>query len=208
MILIGQYDSPFVRRVAVAMRLYGIGYDHRPWSVFGDAERIAVYNPLLRVPTLVLDDGEVLIDSAAILDHLDQTAGPDQLLIPRFGPQRRRALKLCALATGAADKAVALIYDRVLHENPSAFLADRVASQIAAALTALETDRAAHATEFWFGARIGHADIAAACAIRFIAEAHPALFDPLRWPALAAHAAVCEALPAFQAATQPFIPPR
>src|SRR5690242_660026 len=70
MILIGQYDSPFVRRVAIALRLYGIGYEHRPWSTFGDAERIAPFNPLRRVPTLVLDDGEVLIESGAILDHL------------------------------------------------------------------------------------------------------------------------------------------
>ena len=57
MILIGQYDSPFVRRTAIAMRLYGLGYEHRPWSTFGDAEKIRPYNPLLRVPTLVLDDG-------------------------------------------------------------------------------------------------------------------------------------------------------
>ena len=54
MILIGQFDSPFVRRVAITMRLYGIVFEHRPWSTFGDAERIAAYNPLRRVPTLVL----------------------------------------------------------------------------------------------------------------------------------------------------------
>ena len=63
MILIGQYDSPFVRRVAIAFRLYAMAYEHRPWSTFGDAERIAQYNPLRRVPALVLDDGEVLIES-------------------------------------------------------------------------------------------------------------------------------------------------
>jgi glutathione S-transferase len=67
MILIGQYDSPFVRRVAIALRLYGIGFEHRPWSTFGDAEKIAPYNPLRRVPTLVLDGGEALIESTIIL---------------------------------------------------------------------------------------------------------------------------------------------
>ena len=72
MILIGQYNSPFVRRVAIALRLYGIAYEHRPWSTFGDAERIAPFNPLRRVPTLVLDDGEALIESGAILDYLDE----------------------------------------------------------------------------------------------------------------------------------------
>ena len=46
-ILIGQYDSPFVRRVAIAMRLYGMAFEHRPWSVFGDAEKLAEVNPLV-----------------------------------------------------------------------------------------------------------------------------------------------------------------
>ena len=59
MILIGQYDSPFVRRVGIALRLYGMAFEHRPWSVFGDADKIRVLNPLVRVPTLVLEDGEV-----------------------------------------------------------------------------------------------------------------------------------------------------
>ncbi len=76
MILIGQFDSPFVRRVAIAMRLYGLSFEHRPWSVFGDAEKIAHYNPLMRVPTLVLGTGEVLIESHAILDALDHLAPP------------------------------------------------------------------------------------------------------------------------------------
>ena len=78
MILIGQYDSPFVRRVAIAMRLYGIAFEHRPWSTFGDADKIAPFNPLRRVPTLVLDDGEALIESAMILDYLDDRRRPRQ----------------------------------------------------------------------------------------------------------------------------------
>lgn len=85
MFLIGQYDSPFVRRVAIAMRLYGIPFEHRPWSTFGDADKIAPYNPLRRVPTLVLDSGEALIESTAILDYLDETVGPDKAMLPARG---------------------------------------------------------------------------------------------------------------------------
>jgi glutathione S-transferase len=81
MILIGQYDSPFVRRVAIALRLYGLPFEHRPWSTFGDADKIAPFNPLRRVPTLVLDDGEALIESMAILDYLDELVGPDKAMI-------------------------------------------------------------------------------------------------------------------------------
>jgi hypothetical protein len=117
MILIGQYDSPFVRRVAIAMRLYGMTYEHRPWSVFGDAERLAAFNPLRRVPTLVLDDGAALVESGAILDWLDEQVGRDRALIPASGVARRDALRVCGLASGLADKAVSLVYERVIHER-------------------------------------------------------------------------------------------
>src|SRR5690242_16922876 len=89
MILIGQYDSPFVRRVAIALKLYDIAYEHRPWSTFGDADRIAPFNPLRRVPTLVLDNGESLIESAAILDYLDELMGPSRGMIAESGEPRR-----------------------------------------------------------------------------------------------------------------------
>ncbi|CAO3353011.1 glutathione S-transferase family protein [Azospirillum palustre] len=204
MILIGQYDSPFVRRVAIALRLYGMAYEHRPWSVFSDAAEIARFNPLKRVPTLVLADGEVLIESGAILDHLDEVAGPDRALIARQGPERRRSLKLSALATGLADKAVSLVYERVLHKERSDLWMERCTGQIGAVLDVLEADRAAAAGPWWFGDRIGHADIAAGCALRFVGEAHPAVFDRSRWPVLAAHSDACEAMAEFKAVVQPF----
>ncbi len=204
MILIGQYDSPFVRRVAVALRLYGVAYEHRPWSVFGDAEELAAYNPLRRVPTLVLDDGEVLIESSAILDAIDDMVGRERALIPASGPARRKALTVCALATGLADKAVALVYERVLHERNTPVWTERCRSQIGGVLDVLEADRAARPTPYWFGDAIGHADIAIACALRFVREAHPDVVDPSSHPALAAHAARCEALAPFQAVQQAF----
>jgi glutathione S-transferase len=208
MILIGQYDSPFVRRVAIALALYKMPYDHRPWSTFDDAAQIAAFNPLRRVPTLVLDDGDVLIESGAILDWLDEQAGQARALIPRQGLARRQALKVCALATGLGDKAVSLVYERALHDQTSAVWQARCETQIAAVLDALEADRIKHATPFWFGDLIGHADIAVACVLRFLREAHPGVFDASRWPALDAHAVRCEGMPAFQAAAQVFLPPR
>src|SRR3982074_1099625 len=112
MILIGQYDSPFTRRVAIALRLYGLAFEHRPWSTFGEGDKIAPYNPLRRVPTRVLDNGEALIESTAILDYLDELAGPEKAVIAARGPERRHALKICALATGLGDKGVSLLYRR------------------------------------------------------------------------------------------------
>lgn len=208
MILIGQYDSPFVRRVAVALRLYGLQYEHRPWSTFRDAEKIAVYNPLLRVPTLVLDNGEALVDSTAILDHLDEFTGPDRRLIPSHGASRREALKVCALACGLCDKMVSLVYERLLHETTSAVWVARCETQIGGVLDALEADRARLSSLFWFGEQPGHADVAVACALRFLAEAHPAIHALRRWPGLAAHAARCEDMGVFRAVVQRFDPPK
>jgi glutathione S-transferase len=208
MILIGQYDSPFVRRVAIAMRIYGVAFEHRPWSTFGDGDKIAPYNPLRRVPTLVLDNGEVLIESTAILDHLDEHVGPARAMIAAKGEPRRYALKICALATGLADKAVSLVYERVLRkEQVSKIWVERCQTQIGGVLEVLEKERARVTSPFWFGAAIGHADIAVACVLRFLNEAHPHLFDAARYPALADHAARCEAMEVFQEIVQPLIPP-
>lgn len=205
MILIGQYDSPFVRRVAIAMRLYGMPFEHRPWSVFGDAEKIAQYNPLMRVPTLVLNTGEALIESHAILDALDQLAPPALAMMPAGGAERREAMKVCALATGLADKAVSLVYETVIHNRATPAWVDRCLSQIAGCLNELERSRTARTSPWWFGQAIGHADVTVACVLRFLGDAHPGLFDLSEgWPMLAAHAARCESLPPFQEIQQAF----
>jgi glutathione S-transferase len=207
MFLIGQYDSPFVRRTAIALKLYGIAFEHRPWSTFGDADRIAPYNPLRRVPTLVLDDGEALIDSTAILDYLDELVGEAKAMIASRGPERRKHLKICALATGLGDKSVSLVYERVLREEQLKLWVERCEAQISGVLDVLEQERASVATPYWFGEAIGHADVAVACVLRFTGEAHLHLFTAARYPALAAHAARCEALPPFREVMQPFAPP-
>ncbi len=207
MILIGQYDSPFVRRVGIALRLYDMAFEHRAWSIFSNADQVQGFNPLIRVPNLILDDGDVLIDSAVIIDYLDRTARKDQVLFPRHEPARHRALKVAALACGLADKAVSLFYERTLHDKASAIWEQRCLSQIAATLAVLETDRAALSTPWWFGEKPGHADIAVACVLRHATEAHPGTITLFPYPALAAHAAASEALPVFLATQQAFIPP-
>lgn len=208
MFLIGQYDSPFVRRVAIALRLYGLAFEHRPWSTFGDADQIAPYNPLRRVPTLVLDDGEALIESMIILDYLDDLVGADKAMLPRGGVERRKHLRICALASGLGDKAVSLLYERVLRKEQLALWVERCQAQIGDVLKVLEAERARVTTPYWLGDRIGHADVAVACVVRFTREAHPQLFDAARYPALAAHSERCEALAPFKEIVQPLAPPK
>jgi glutathione S-transferase len=207
MILIGQYDSPFVRRVGIALTLYGLPFSHQPWSTFSDADKLRPYNPLTRVPTLVLDTGEALIESHAILDYLDSLVPADRALFPQTEPARHRALKVAALATGLGDKAVSLFYEKLLHKEVSEVWVNRCRAQIVAVLAVLEADRASRATDFWFGDRMGHADIVVATVLGFGVEAHPGLISLAAFPGLNAHAARLEALPVFQTIKQVFIPP-
>lgn len=207
MILIGMYDSPFVRRVAIAMRLYGMDYEHRPWSVFRDMDKVAAVNPLVRVPTLVLDDGEMLLESAAILDALDDMAGRDRALMPAAGVERRRHMRICALACGMGDKVVSLIYERAIHDRQTPDWVDRCRAQIAGALDALEADRAGLAKPYWFGETIGHADIAVTCMLSLAVESLGFDLSTARWPALAQHRDACEARAEFRAIHQEFFAP-
>jgi glutathione S-transferase len=207
MLLIGQYDSPFVRRAAIALRLYGIAFEHRPWSSFGDAEKIRPYNPLTRVPTLVLDDGETIIESHAILDFADGLVPAGKRMFPASGEERRRAMRVASLATGMGDKLVSLFYEQRLHEQASDVWVARCRQQIGAALDVLEADRSSRPGTWWFGEKIGHADIAVACVLRFAREVHSGTIDFPPYPALLAHCEKAEALPVFVEISQPFIPP-
>lgn len=205
--LIGQYDSPFVRRVGIALELYGVSFDHLPWSTFRDWQQFAVHNPLRRVPALVLDGGEALIDSGAIIDYLDGEYGGNQPLLARSGPARRAALRRIALACGIADKAVSFFYARLFSTELDPAFVTRCEAQITDGLAVLDAECANCASDWWHGAAPGHDDIAAACVARFLSEAYPRLVDLSATPHLARHCAAAEALPAFGKISQAFIPP-
>lgn len=205
LILIGQYDSPFVRRVGLALTLYDLPFEHRPWSVFGDAARIAALNPLTRVPTLVLEDGLVLTDSHMMLDYLDSLVVDP--MFPRAEPERHHALRIATLACGLAEKAVSLFYERRLHDTVSDHWVSRCEAQIRGVASRLEAERGNRTDPFWFGPEIGHADIALACALRFAGDAHPGLLHRAACPRLWEDAAALEETEPFRRISQPFIPP-
>lgn len=207
MILIGQYDSPFVRRVGIALMLYDLPFEHWPWSTFGDADRLQAYSPLLRVPVLVADDGDILLDSHSIIDHVDGLVPSGSTMLPTDEPARRRAMKSVSLATGISDKAVSLFYENVLHDHPSTQWIERCKRQIEAALATLELEGSRRATAFWSGERIGHADIAIGAMLDHLIAAHPDFVDLEQYPALREHADLLRAMPVFQSIYQPFIPP-
>jgi glutathione S-transferase len=197
-ILVGQYDSPVTRRVAVALHHYGIPFTRDTRSIFGDAEAVGKVSPLTRIPALVLDDGEVLIDSAAILDHLDELAG-DRALCPAAGPIRRQILQMTALAQGTLEKAAAVVYERHFHPpaHQSQDWLTRCLGQTRAGLDAL-TSRLSG--PYACGAHLNHADVMITTLIWYMQDRMDEVLSPTNHAPLIALAQHCETLPAFRAA--------
>ncbi|MGB7286880.1 MAG: glutathione S-transferase family protein [Salaquimonas sp.] len=207
MILIGQYDSSYVRRVAIALEHYNLPFEHRPWSVFGDADRIQAYNPLIRVPTLVLDNGDVLTECTTILLEIERMAHGENSLLPLNETNRRHCMSVMALAGGLADKGVSLFYEMQLHDTISDIWRDRCRSQILATVNVLEVDRSSREGNYWFGERMSHADIAVAASMLHVIASLPDILSGIVFPALSSHCDQMEALPIFRKIFQEFIPP-
>lgn len=207
MILIGMFDSPFTRRVAISATLLGVAFEHRNWSVGRDFDRIREYSPLGRVPVLVLDEGRALCESALILDWLDQQAGPEHALLPAHGEARLEALQLMALATGVADKGIHTVIERAFRpeEKRHQPWLDRCLVQVRGALAELDAACAARPGRWLVGDAMTQADITVACYVTYVSEAVPLPLDT--YPALRAHVERCEALPVFRRFYAPFFTP-
>ncbi len=103
MILVGQFDSPFVRRVALALNHYGMPFERRVLSVFQDFDAMLSINPLGKVPSLILADGEIIYDSRAILEVLEGLAPSDRRLTPSAPARHREMLRIEAVGLGLAE---------------------------------------------------------------------------------------------------------
>jgi glutathione S-transferase len=208
MILIGMFDSPFVRRVAVSLRLLEVPFEHRNWSVGRDFELIRQFNPLGRVPTLVQPDGEALIDSNAILDFLDDAAGPERALLPPSGHERRRALHIVSLARGAADKGLLLLDEPILRPQAKSFepRIDRARTQMHGALAELDRLAQTRVGDWMVAGRMTQADITLTCVFGFLCEALQLGQSWGLYPGLTALSARCEGLPAFRELRAKFTP--
>jgi glutathione S-transferase len=140
--LIGMLDSPYVRRVAVSLQLLGIPFEHRSISVFRQFPEFRAINPVVKAPTLICDDGTVLMDSTLILDYAETLAPAARSLMPRTVLERQTALRIIGLALAAAEKAVQIIYERNLRpaEKRHEPWVERVTGQLLEAYGALESE--------------------------------------------------------------------
>ena len=139
--LVGPWISGFTRRTGITMKLLGIPFEHLSLDAYVDREEIRRYSPMGKVPALVLDNGEALIDSAGIIDVLYELAGPHSALIPPSGAARLKALQLIGIGINIYPKLTAL-YEESLrpqsHQLPSVF--ERLAEQAIIGLKLLEAE--------------------------------------------------------------------
>jgi glutathione S-transferase len=205
--LVGLLRSPYVRRTAVSLNAMGMPFELDAVPVFDKPELVTRYNPLTRVPALVLDDGEALIDSSVILDALDEMAGPDKRLTPVAGPARRHVLKLVTVALGAVDKAVWSAYEYRFRPEEKVHTpwVRHNDGQVIAGFTYLDAITAGLGDGQWIAGtdKMSQADITAAVGFTFAGLVRPNLGLAEKAPNLAKFVARCEALPPFKAAEIP-----
>lgn len=202
--LLGMLDSPYVRRVAISLKMLDMTFEHLPLSVFSAFDKVQTINPVVKVPTLVTDDGVVLMDSGLILDYLDRLAAPHQTLLPSDLKTYAQAQKITGIALAACEKAVQAVYEYGLRptEKQHQPWLDRVHGQLNAALGLLEQE-AKNAHPWLFGDTPLQADITTAVAFRFAFGKLPDHIHANHYPALSAFSAQAEANPAFQAYPYP-----
>jgi glutathione S-transferase len=157
----------------------------------------------------VQPDGEALIESTAILDLLDESAGPERALIPRAGKDRRAALRILAIATGAAEKGVTQLFESAFRppEKRHRPWVERCHTQMHAALAELNRLCQARVGDWLIGNRMTQADITATCVYTFLVEALSMDRAAFAYPGLAAIAERCEALPEFRSVRAEWLPP-
>jgi glutathione S-transferase len=199
--LIGMLDSPYVRRVAISLQFMGLRFTHDPLSVFRTFEQFRKVNPVVKAPTLVCDDGVVLMDSTLILDYATALAGPGKSLMPAGLAERQHALRIIGLALTACEKSVQLVYENLQRpeEKRHEPWATRVTLQLVAAYELLETELTRRPMRSDRGS-MDQAGISMAVAWRFTREMVPQAVPAAGLPRIAAFCAAAETLPEFQAA--------
>ena len=199
--LIGMLDSPYVRRVAIALIMAKTPFIHRPISLFRHIDQFSKFNPLLKAPTLLTNDDVTLMDSSVILDYLAGLDPRIAALAPTTArqPQRLAALRATALALTVMEKTVQRHYESMLRsaEKQDGPWIDRVTEQLSAGLSALDVELPGSG---WIAGELGVADITTVCAFGFTHSLLADVVDTGRYPNLGAFSARAEALPAFRAA--------
>jgi glutathione S-transferase len=199
--LIGMLDSPYVRRVAISLQLLDLPFAHQSLSVFSTFAQFQAINPVVKAPSLVCDDGEVLMDSTLILEWAEALAAPRKSLIPADLAERQHALCVIGLALAACEKSVQIFYERLLRppEMRHEPWVTRITGQLLAAYDGLESELKRRPLAFT-SSTINQAGVSAAVAWQFTQQVLPEIVPLENYPALRKFSSRAEALPEFTAA--------
>jgi glutathione S-transferase len=198
--LIGMLDSPYVRRTAISLRLLGIHFEHRPVSVFSTFETFQKINPVVKAPSLVCEDGTVLMDSTLILEYAEALAS-GRTLMPTGIKQRQQELRVLGLALAACEKAVQIVYERNLRpvEKQHKPWLTRISGQLLAAYAELEAE--VRNRELGASSKnISQAGVTTAVVWQFTQSMHADIVIAKNYPSLQAFSQRAERLPEFLAA--------
>lgn len=199
--LIGMLDSPYVRRVAVSLQLLDVQFEHQSLSVFSTYDQFRQINPVVKAPTLVDDDGAVLMDSTLILQYAEALARPSARRTPTMPTELFRSQRLLGLALAACDKAVQIVYERRVRpaEKLHQPWVDRVSQQMLAALDMLEAEQIKQPLDVTSDT-IAPPGVMIAVTWHFIQQMLPDVVAAANYPALVDYSRQAEALPEFKAA--------
>jgi glutathione S-transferase len=199
--LIGNFLSPYVRRVAVSLNILEVPYELEELFVFKEPEMVRRHNPLVRIPVLILDDGAVLVESGAILDEIDHMVDPEQCLTPSGGLERRRVVQTAAIAVACAEKAQWAFYEGRVRpaEKIHTPWIEHNENQVLGGFEHLNAAASKIDAGGWIAGtpKITQADVTTAVAYTFANTIRPKLRLAERFPELSRFARRCEALPAF-----------
>ncbi|OIP08117.1 MAG: glutathione S-transferase [Betaproteobacteria bacterium CG2_30_68_42] len=169
--LIGSFTSPYVRKVRIVLAEKKIDYEFVEESPSAPGSRVPLYNPLGKVPVLVLDDESTLFDSRVIVDYLDNSA-PNNRLIPTSNRERAQVRRWEALADGVCDAAALIVMEsrRPEGERSPAWV-ERQRGKVLRAVHAMSEELAEQA--WYHGPNMSLADIATGVSLGYLAFRFP-----------------------------------
>lgn len=196
--LIGMLDSPYVRRVAISLDVLGVPFEHSAVSVFVNFDEFQRINPVVKAPTLVFDDGEVMMDSSLILQYLDRAFSTSETLWSSSPGSLQNEFRIVSLALAACDKCVQILYERNLRPKEAQYepWIERVTGQVVAALSGLEQE--IQSSSYLNDGPLNQAMISTTVAWTFIQSLLANLVPSSNYPGIGELSARIEKLPAFK----------
>ncbi|MRW86937.1 glutathione S-transferase [Pseudoduganella sp. FT26W] len=170
--LIGSLASPYVRKVRVVLAEKKLDYQFELENVWAEDTIISQWNPLGKVPSLIMEDGTVMIDSRVMVEYLD-TLTPVCKLLPPNGRDRADVKCWEALADGMVDAAVSVRLERTMRppEQQSEEWMARQMRKVHLSMKSLSEKLGEQA--YCAGIHYSLADVAVGCALGWLAFRFP-----------------------------------